>query len=299
MKRPPLNALLVFEAAARHQNFMRAANELHLTPSAVSRQIRLLEERLGAALFERRNRAVFLTDAGNALLLAASQAFALIDHAMQRIQREKARHVLVFSCEPTIAMKWLIPRLARFHAEHPDVLLHLMTAGGPIDFSQTGVDVALRRNDFRWDIGFQASHVCDEYVGPVCRPEIAVKADDLKAAARLSTKSRPDAWQRWYATSGCGWSPERETLYEHFYLSIQAAAANLGVAMASALMVDQDLAEGRLEAPFGFTPDGSAYYLLAPAEPRDDPRINKLLWWLRGEMALTLEISLQRRQAIK
>jgi DNA-binding transcriptional LysR family regulator len=293
MKRPPLNALLVFEAAARHQNFMRAADELHLTPSAVSRQIRLLEERLGAVLFERRNRAVFLTTTGNALLLATSQALALIDHAMERIQNEKAKHVLVFSCEPTIAMKWLIPRLARFHTEHPDVLLHLMTAGGPIDFSQTGVDVALRRNDFRWDIGFQAEHVCDEYVGPVCGPEIAALNEGLEAAARLSTKSRLDAWQRWYKTSGHQWPTEREMLYEHFYLSIQAAAANLGVAMASALMVDQDLAEGRLKAPYGFVRDGSAYYLLTPAQPANDPRIDKLLWWLRRELAQTLEESLR------
>ncbi len=272
---------------------MRAAEELHLTPSAVSRQIRLLEERLGTKLFERRNRAVFLTDAGNALLLASGQALALIDHAMERIRRERAKHVLVFSCEPTIAMKWLIPRLARFHAEHPDVLLHLMTAGGPIDFMQTGVDVALRRNDFRWDIDLQAEHVCDEYVGLVCSPDLAALGEGLESAARLSTKSRSDAWQRWYKTSGRQWHPGTETLYEHFYLSIQAATANLGVAMASALMVDQDLAEGRLKAPFGFTPDGSAYYLLAPAEAVVDPRINKLLWWLRREFAQTLEKSLQ------
>jgi DNA-binding transcriptional LysR family regulator len=296
MNRISLNALRVFEAAARRQSFMRAADELHVTPGAISRQIRVLEDQLGVALFERHSRAVFLTDAGRALLVATSQALALVEHAVERIQREKAKNVLVLSCEPTIAMKWLIPRLSSFHAEHPDVLLHLMTAGGPIDFAQTGVDVALRRNDFRWDIGLHAEHVCDEYVGPICSPDAARRGDDLKEAARLSTKSRPDAWSRWYETSGRQWLPAREALYEHFYLSIKAAAANLGVALASALMVDQDIAEGRLTAPFGFTRDGSAYYLLAPARLRDDPRINKLLWWLRGELAQTLTGAVQEQK---
>ena len=287
MSRLSLNALRVFEAAARQRGFVRAAEELHVTPGAVSRQIRLLEDQLGVALFERRNRAVFLTDAGGALLAATTQAMALVDQAVKKI-RQVNRNVLVVSCEPTIAMKWFIPRLGRFHAQHPDVLVHLMTAGGPIDFQQTGVDVALRRNDFRWDLGLHAEHVCDEYVGPVCAGDMVSAQWNLASATWLRTQSRPDAWRRWCESSNHAWAPPQETIYEHFYLSIQAATAKLGVAMASALMVDQEIAEQRLRAPFGFTRDGSAYFLLAPAALTGDPRFTKLLWWLRAETAQTL-----------
>ena len=272
---------------------MRAAEELHVTPGAVSRQIRLLEEQLGVALFERRNRAVFLTDAGGALLAATTQAMALVDQAVNKI-RQVNRNVLVVSCEPTIAMKWFIPRLGRLHAEHPDILVHLMTAGGPIDFQQTGVDVALRRNDFRWDLGLHAEHVCDEYVGPVCVGDMISEDRSLASAPWLTTQSRPDAWRRWCASSNHAWAPARETIYEHFYLSIQAAAARLGVAMASTFMVDQEIAEQRLRAPFGFRRDGSAYFLLAPAALSGDARFTKLLAWLRSEMARTLTETTRR-----
>lgn len=276
-----------FEAAARHQNFARAAEELHLTHGAISRQIRQLEDALGVSLFERRNRAVFLTEAGRALHAASIQSMDLLAATVEKIRAPAPQSALVLSCEPTIAMRWLIPRLGRFAAAHPDIPLHLMAAGGPVDFQSSGIDVALRRNDFAFDPRWHTWELAPERVGPVCRPDQA--AADPERIVRLHTRTRPDAWQRWarsagVALAGSAPEPSNEAWYEHFYLSVQAAAAGLGWAMASALMVADELADGRLAAPLGFVADGSAYHLISPVPFAHDGRKRALLDWLRSEI---------------
>lgn len=274
-----------FEAAARHQNFARAADELHLTHGAISRQIRQLEDALEVTLFERRNRAVFLTDAGRTLYAAATQSMDLLAATAAKIRQPASGTALVLSCEPTIAMRWLIPRLGRFTTAHPDIPLHLMAAGGPIDFTGSGVDVALRRNDFPFDSRWHTRELAPERVGPVCRPDQADTS--LADVIRLHTRTRPDAWQRW--ARGAGGAPigaatdRHDVWYEHFYLSLQAAAAGLGWAVASELMAADELAEGRLAAPMGFVADGSAYHLISPVPFAQDARRMALLDWLREE----------------
>ncbi|MFP3756118.1 MULTISPECIES: LysR substrate-binding domain-containing protein [Cupriavidus] len=283
-----LGAIRFFEAAARLGSFVRAADELHLTHGAISRQIRQLEEALGVPLFERRNRAVFLTEAGRTLHAAATQSLAGLAEAVARIRAPAPRAALVLSCEPTIAMRWLIPRLSRFAAAYPDIALHLMAAGGPIDFRKSGVDVALRRNDFPFDTRWHTRELAQECVGPVCRPDLATA--DPAAVTRLHTRTRPDAWQRWQqfeAGEKAGPAVQigrSDQWYEHFYLSLQAAAAGLGWAMASRLMAADELADGRLAAPLGFVADGSSYYLIAPAPFAQDARLAALHGWLRTEM---------------
>jgi len=278
-----------FEAAARHESFVRAAEELHLTHGAVSRQIRQLEDTLGVALFERRNRGVFLTEAGRTLFAASTQSMEVLAGAAARIRTQPPGRALVLSCEPTIAMRWLIPRLPRFAARHPDIPLHLMAAGGPIDFTRSGADLALRRNDFAFDARWHAREMAQERVGPVCRPQLAQGAATVPA--RLHTRTRPEAWQRWQAVRGDAAAVvqcEGDAWYEHFYLSLQAAAAGLGWAMASQLMAADEIADGRLAAPFGFVADGSAYHLLSPAPFEHDTRRLVLLAWLREEAQATL-----------
>ncbi|MFC4485636.1 LysR substrate-binding domain-containing protein [Cupriavidus campinensis] len=283
-----LGAIRFFEAAARLGSFVRAADELHLTHGAISRQIRQLEEALGVPLFERRNRAVFLTEAGRTLHAAATQSLAGLAEAVARIRAPAPRAALVLSCEPTIAMRWLIPRLSRFAAAYPDIALHLMAAGGPIDFRKSGVDVALRRNDFPFDTRWHTRELAQECVGPVCRPDLATA--DPAAVTRLHTRTRPDAWQRWQqfeAGEKAGPAVQigrSDQWYEHFYLSLQAASAGLGWAMASRLMAADELADGRLAAPLGFVADGSSYYLIAPAPFAQDARLAALHGWLRTEM---------------
>lgn len=286
MALPPLNTLRVFEAAARHGSFVRAAQELHVTHGAVSRQIRQLEDALGAALFERRNRAVFLTSAGEQLRVAAADAFSILTESIDRIARRATSSALVVSCEPTLAMRWLIPRLSRFQARHPAIQVHLFAAGGPIDFARTGVDVALRRNDFAWPAHVHAELICEEWIGPVHAPQ----ADATARRRLLHTATRPDAWQTWWRISGMPRPRGRlpESRYEHFYLSLQAASAGQGTAIASRLMAGDDLKDGRLVASDGFRRDGSAYCLLADAPVTADSPAGAWLAWLREETATTL-----------
>ncbi|CAM3207912.1 LysR family transcriptional regulator [Pseudomonas plecoglossicida] len=159
-------------------------------------------------------------------------------------------------------MRWLIPR---FHDAHPDLQLHLVAAGGPVDFARSGVDLALRRDDFHWPPALHSVKICDEWTGPVGR----AGSDNLDGQRLLHSSSRPSAWPTWLRLCGRQATHNERSDYEHFYLSLQAASAGLGLAIASALMVRGELGSGQLQAPFGFLRDGSAYHLLSP-QPLDD-----------------------------
>lgn len=284
-RQPPLNSLRFFEAAARLGSFVKAADELRLTHGAVSRQIRLLEESLEVDLFERRNRGVFLTPQGEQLLTAAQYAFEHLNTTMDALRKPLRHMPLVVSCEPTISMKWLIPRLNHFYQRHPDIQLHIFASGGPVAFQRDGVDVALRRNDFRWDPGIHAEKVCDEWVGPVCAPAL-LKRKQLHLAAQkvLHTSSRKTAWPNWRNVTKTSAAHNGTQTYEHFYLTLQAACAGLGVAIGSVFMVDEEIGSGRLVAPFGFVRDGSEYCLLSPLPFEADPRRLFFLKWMREQM---------------
>lgn len=280
MKLPPLTALRYFDIAAQTESFVRAAEHLHVTHGAVSRQVRLLEESLGIELFERRNRALFLTPAGRSLHGTTQSIFEQLEGAVQRLQAQTQDNVLVVSCEPTIAMRWLIPRLPRFHAAHPDLQLHLVAAGGPLDFSRAGVDLAVRRDDFHWERKLHSLKICEEWIGPVCRQGQDAGFDDQRL---LHSATRPDAWSTWQRLAGKKAHHTERSDFEHFYLSIQAASAGLGLAIASALMVRDELDSGQLAAPFGFLRDGSAYHLLSPLPLDDGSKRQRFAEWVVGE----------------
>jgi DNA-binding transcriptional LysR family regulator len=291
---PPLGALRCFEAAARLESFSRAADELHLTHGAVSRAVRALELDLGVTLFERRSRRVFLTAAGARLRDAVAEAFATIATVTRELRRRSGpASPLVLSCEPTLLMRWLIPRLPAFQAEHPEVNLHFAAGGGPVAFAQEGIHLAIRRDDFPFPAGVQAELIMAERVGPVCSPAVASglnardgAAGKLSNATLLHTRTRPDAWSRWAELSGTAVpAGHRELWFEHFYFSLQAAAAGLGVAIGPLALVQQDVEAGALVAPFGFVSDNSAYYLLSPDSISGDRRAETLLLWLRAQAA--------------
>ena len=284
-RQPPLNSLRFFEAAARLGSFVKAADELRLTHGAVSRQIRLLEQSLGVDLFERRNRGVFLMPQGEQLSVAAQYAFGHLNAALEAL-RKPAHHLpLVVSCEPTISMKWLIPRLGDFYQRHPDVQLHIFASGGPVAFQRDGVDVALRRNDFKWDAGVHAEKVCDEWVGPVCAPALLKRKQlHLPSQRILHTSSRKNAWASWRAVTNTPAAHSGSQTYEHFYLTLQAAGAGLGVAIGSVFMAQEEIDNGRLVAPFGFVRDGSEYCLLSMVPFEADPRRSAFLQWMRQQM---------------
>lgn len=281
----PLNTLRFFEAAARLGSFIKAADELNLTHGAVSRQIRMLEQTLGIALFERRNRGVFLTPQGERLRAVTEEAFERIDATVQALREPARQAPLVVSCEPTISMKWLIPRLGDFDRRNPEVQLHIFASGGPVAFQRDGVDVALRRNDFQWGADVHAEKVCDEWVGPVCAPVLLKRRQlDLAAQKVLHTSSRKTAWANWRSVSATSASHNGSQTYEHFYLTLQAACAGLGVAIGSVFMTQEEIGAGRLVAPFGFMRDGSEYFLLSSLPFETDPRRVAFLEWIRQQM---------------
>ncbi|PTU03230.1 LysR family transcriptional regulator [Pseudomonas sp. HMWF031] len=284
---PSLVALRCFEAAARFENFARAASELHVTPGAISRAVRLLEDELGVDLFERRNRRVFISDDGRKLAIAVHEGLELMTQAVKEI-RLKARRdqQLVLSCEPTLLMRWLIPRWSEFQARHPNLNIHLVAGGGAFSFDQ-GIDLAIRRDDFPRPAHYHAEELFRERVAPVCRPDRACEwfnenGELVEAAPKLLTRTRPNAWQEWAAAAGRSMLPVGGQCFEHFYFSLQAAVAGLGVAIGPWHLVQDDIQNGLLEAPSGFVEDDSRYCLISPTALEPDSVEMELLKWLRA-----------------
>lgn len=285
---PSLLALRCFESAARLESFARAAAELHLTPGAISRAVRLLEEDLGVELFERRSRRVYLTEAGKHLAKAVSEGFGGMSQAVRALRADARRaRQRVLSCEPTLLMRWLIPRWGDFKAHHQGLDIHLVAGGGPFSFDQ-GIDLAIRRDDFPRPAHYHAEPLFNEKVGPVCRPDKVEQWFDeqrtgLRACApQLHTTSRPTAWQEWAHAKGLPTPTGQAQAFEHFYFSIQAAVAGLGVAIGPWHLVRDDIQSGVLAAPLGFTEDGSRYCLIAPTAPKPGSLEMDLLHWLQA-----------------
>jgi len=265
-----LPALACFRVAAELESFSKAADRLNLTHSAVSRAVRLLEDDLGTPLFERRNRAVFLTETGRRLAHVVARGLGEIEEEAQRIKAERANAPVTISCEPTLMMRWLIPRMPQFHAAHPNAEVRLLAGGGPVMLG-SHIDLAIRRSDFAWPESYSARYLFDERIGPVCHPDKVASFFDcgqLRAAAPLlHTRTRPAAWATWAEIAGeaCPGNPGQD--FEHFYFSLQAAIAGLGIAIGPWHLVQDDVRAGLLTAPQGFRDDASAYFLLSAQEP--------------------------------
>ncbi|GAA0773288.1 LysR family transcriptional regulator [Roseibium denhamense] len=280
-----LPSLNCFRAAAERESFTDAAKQLNLTHGAISRAVRLLEEDLGTNLFERRNRRVFLTESGRELALAVAEGLDRIELAISRIKARSEDTPVTLSCEPTLLMRWLIPRLPGFQERHPEIELNLVAGGGPVSLGG-GIDLAIRRNDFSIPDDFYQVPLFNEETGPVCRTDLAPryfengmpKAD----APRLHTRTRPEAWAEWENCNGVAPGETSGQMFEHFYFSLQGAIAGLGVAIAPRRHVQDDIASGLLAAPAGFTPDGSSYVLLSRHEIDPAERAGKVLAWLHS-----------------
>ncbi|MBY2910045.1 LysR substrate-binding domain-containing protein [Rhizobium leguminosarum] len=281
---PALSALRAFESAARHLNFGRAGDELFVTHSAISKQVRLLEEDLGVDLFERRNRAVFLTDAGRRLLVTMSEVLRQISDCCEEI-RVGGSAPLVVSCEPTFTQRWLIPRLPQFNALHPDVEVHVLAAGGPVSFDRNHIDLALRRSDFSWSPELFVETVVEERVGPVCAPRLlASGSNDILTLPRIHSATRRDAWSRYIGDNLLADpNPPGNQIFEHFYLSIEAAIAGLGAAIGPEPLVADAVESGQLVAPRGYCGNGYSYILLSRLPFEGDARKRNFLSWLRRQ----------------
>ncbi|WP_051815002.1 LysR substrate-binding domain-containing protein [Streptomyces iakyrus] len=283
---PPLNTLLPFEATVRHASMTAAAKELHVTHGAVSRQIQNLERCLGISLFERQTRALRPTPQARQLAAVVRDALDQVDAAARQISHRTPAGPLTLSCEPTLLMRWLIPRLPDLAVNVPDVAVHLSAGGGPVFFERHDIDLAIRRDDFPFPEEASRTRLFAERIGPVCRPDLATHLTGTVGVAQvnlLHTDTRPQAWDDWRRITGMKAEPASQQTLEHFYLTLQAAAAGVGVAIAPYAVARDDLERGQLVAPFGFVPDGTSYHLLSRRSPEQNGRVRRLTAWLRAQ----------------
>ena len=300
-KIPPLQTLLCFDAAARHESYTRAAQELALTQSAVSRQIGALESFLGVPLFRRTRHGVALTGSG----AAYARQITLRLEAMERDTLDAMTHhgaggALSLAAVPTFATRWLIPRLPRFAELQPDVVVHIETRTRPFLFADTEFDAAIyagtQTQVDNW-AGTRALHLLDEDVLPVCSPALlrsagarngkALSPAALTRLPLLQQSTRPDGWRQWFDAQGVEAPLARSgPRYELFSMLAAAAAHGLGVALAPSLLVADELARGELvvacDRPLRAL---RAYYLVTPERADERPALAALRDWLVAETA--------------
>ncbi len=284
---PSLNGLRAFEAAARHMSFTKAAEELHVTQTAVSHQIRRLEEQLGVRLFVREVRAVRLTREGEAYLPAVSTAFDDLRQATARLHRPRAQRVLTVSATPTLAAKWLLPRLGGFQDAHDGIEVRISTSMRLVDFRREEVDLAIRYGRGSWP-GLRADWLMAEDVFPVCSPALLAGAKplarpgDLAHHTMLAVASYPDEWPIWLTGAGLPRDLMRRSLtFDLALMAYQAAMDGLGVALGRSPLVAADLAAGRLVIPFDLPQAaGAGHYIVCPQANADLPDIASFREWL-------------------
>jgi len=292
---PPLNALRGFEAAARHLSFTRAAEELHVTQAAISHQVKALEDHLGMPLFRRLNRALLLTDEGQALFPAVRDALDGLAEATSRLQARDSGGPLTVSTLPSVAAKWLVPRMSHFIDRHPDIDLRIQANERLVDFARDDVDVGIRFGGGEWP-GVQAVWLADEDVAPVCSPELTRGPDalrepaDLVRATLLHETMGPmtdfPQWSTWLAAAGVdGADADRGPAFSHTHIMLQAAVDGRGVALAQMLLAADDIATGRLVAPFDLRlPTGYSYYVVCSAASAERPKVRAFRDWIIDEM---------------
>lgn len=283
---PPLNALKAFHSAGRLTSITAAAQELCVTPAAISRQIKLLEAYLGVKLFHRQHRGIVLTNAGSDYLLEVSRLMAGIRRATADVMG-KSRKTFKIRAAHSIAMQWLLPRLASFHLAHPTIDVKLSTGATPLDFEREDFDAGLQLGRGHWKGVISYKVVPNELV-PVCSPERArslKKPDDLAKETLLHTVARPDDWATWLrAADTSAVDISHGLTYESTELAYAAALGGYGIAIAQKALVEKELQEGRLVMPFDLLVDMGdySYYFLLPDEKhvRQSPELQVFRQWV-------------------
>ena len=293
---PALNALRAFEAAARHLSFTRAAEELNVTPGAISQQIRQLEEFAGAPLFRRTGRQVLLTDAGQAALPLLTSAFEMMAEAVHHMRAPARRDRLMISSAPSFAAKWLAPRLERFQEQNPEAEVWVSADMAMTDFNSSDIDLALRHGKGLYE-GLRADKIMSESVLPVCSPDLMSGPHPLRSPADLShhvllhdespenDPSRPD-WNAWLKARGVtSVDGNRGPRFTQSSLVVEAAAAGRGVALAKFAIASGDLERGRLIAPFadGASDIDFAYWIVYPKWRTPSKLARTFMAWLKSE----------------
>ena len=289
MKVPPLNPLKVFEVVARTSNLTLAASELNVSQSAVSRQIAVLEEYLGVQLFTRERVGVRLTEVGEGYARRIGPAFEEIAAATEAITRKYSNNVIRLRTYTTLTARWLIPRLPRFKALHPEVEVAITNSSAPLDFGAEQCDLAIVLGDGHWP-GAEAVLLLEDIVEPVCAPGFmaagAAPAEALRGKRLLVSKYRKDDWPRWLAHAGLPelFDTAEKMIFSSSILTWQAAVDGLGIAIGQPYMLEADFQARRLVRPFD-SPlrTGKGHYLVTPALQRYSGKIAAFKDWLLTE----------------
>lgn len=254
-KIPPLKALQAFEAASRLGSFAAASDELHLTPSAISHQIRLLEQQLGVTLFHRVHRAVELTDIGRRYAEVIAEAFGLIEANTRSIERTGKSDILTIHSVPSFATQWLMPRLSRFSALNPDIDVRLNASVATIDLAAGEADFDIRYGSVFPSSGMEVQPFPEETIVITCSPKVLQEqALNLAEAALIHSEINLYTWREWQRDNpAIKLHLSRGLRFDRSFMAINAAVDGLGVAIESRLMIERELETGKLVLPFGLT----------------------------------------------
>ncbi|SDI41447.1 LysR substrate-binding domain-containing protein [Propionivibrio dicarboxylicus] len=285
----PFRAIAVFHAVARNGSLTKAADELFVTTSAVSQQIQNLEAHLGTTLLTKAGRGIVLTEAGERYFEMIADEVERISEATQRIRGFRSRSVLVVRSTPSLATKWLRPRLGRFLDANPDVELRLNGTNEPTDFSREAVDIEIRHGEGRWP-GLFVEGLAEESFLPVCSPSLAASgsmtaADVSRHRLIYSFKSQVQ-WPQWFSLAGVPPAEEsRRVLFDRSHMSVDAAAEGMGIALESTLMMWRELCAGTLICPVEAPPPIklTTQWIVCPLEHLNKRKVKTFIDWLRVE----------------
>jgi LysR family transcriptional regulator, glycine cleavage system transcriptional activator len=287
--RLPLNALRVFEAVATHLSFAEAAEALHVTPAAVSMQIRTLEQYLGVPLFRRSARAIALSAEGTVLLPGVRRGLAELQQAMQQLRQHRSGGVLNISTLASFLQKWLMPRLPQFYRRHPDIELAIHTSSTAVDFGQSNFHAALRMS-LAPTPALYNEKLLDEWFLPVCSPDLLARHGPVRTPADLKRypllRSSDESWSMWrHPEAETDWR-EQGTAFDDSLTVLAAAEQGQGLALTRWALAAQDLDNGRLvRASAQVLPCPRAYYFVCPETYLELPKVQQLLTWLREAAA--------------
>lgn len=298
-KLPPLTALRAFEAASRHMSFAKAADELAVTPAALSFQIKSLEEHLGAPLFRRLNRAVELTEAGQTLAPGVSDGFQILANAWRGTQRLQDDQSLTVTAGPAFTAKWLAPRLYEFAQAHPEIELRFSAALRIMDFGRDAIDVAIRFGKEGGD-GLYCLPLAEEWVAPVMTPALAEQFPTPESLTKaplifddsINFLSPPCGWREWFAAMGVDFDPTHGAHFSQGDHAVDAALAGVGVVLGRRALVIKDIDDGRLVAPYGVAlSTGAMFRFLCPEGSENRPQVKAFREWILREIDKTTHIT--------
>lgn len=296
---PPLTALRAFDAAARHMSFAKAADELNVTPAALSFQIKSLEEHLGQPLFRRLNRAVELTEAGRALAPGAQEGFARLTAAWRTARRLSDTQTITVTAGPALTAKWLAPRIFAFANAHPEIELRFAAGLRIMDFDRDGIDVAIRFGLPR-DDGFFAKSIIREWVTPMMSPALAAQYPepaDLRRATLLHQDDTafldpPIEWQAWFKAAGLGVAPPAGPRFSQADHALDTALASGGVVMGRISLAAEAIRAGQLVMPYPLSLTTEAHYrFVCPKGSETRPQVAAFYDWILNEAQSLTELN--------